>query len=133
MRARSFPLAPICSRSTPLEFAPLSLAKVACGPSARRPSLNVVEEGHEAEIHVELLVAMEEREAGIIGDEINGGFLVAIEHEDVFANTSRRLASDGGDFECVAMQVNRVDIVTRIAHADAIALPFLQMKRGGNR
>lgn len=46
--------------------------------------LHVVEEGHETEIHVELLVAMEEGEAGVVGDEGNFGFLVAVEHKDVF-------------------------------------------------
>jgi hypothetical protein len=39
--------------------------------------LAVVEERHEAEIHVELLVAVEEREARIVGDEVHLRFLVA--------------------------------------------------------
>ena len=39
--------------------------------------LEVIEEGHETEIHVELLVAVEEREAWIVGDKVYFGFLIA--------------------------------------------------------
>jgi hypothetical protein len=42
-----------------------------------RRGLEVVEQGHEAEVHVELLVAVEEREARIVGDEVHLRFLVA--------------------------------------------------------
>ncbi len=45
---------------------------------------DVVEQGHEAEVHVELLVAVEEGEAGIVGDEVDLDFLVAADHDDVF-------------------------------------------------
>jgi hypothetical protein len=39
--------------------------------------LEVIEESHETEIHVELLVAVEEREAWIVGDKVYFGFLIA--------------------------------------------------------
>ena len=33
--------------------------------------LRVIEQRHETEVHVQLLVAMEEGEAGVVGDKIN--------------------------------------------------------------
>ncbi len=47
-------------------------------------ALCVGEEGHEAEVHVELLVAMEESQAGIVGLEIDFYFLVAADHYYIF-------------------------------------------------
>ncbi len=58
--------------------------------------LAVVEESHEAKVHVKLLVAMEESEAGVVGDEIDFGFLVATEHDDIFENASGGFASETG-------------------------------------
>jgi len=46
-------------------------------PTGFAAVLNVIKQGHEAEVHVELLVAVEEGEAGIIGDEIYCGLLIA--------------------------------------------------------
>jgi hypothetical protein len=43
----------------------------------------IVEKRHEAEIHVKLLVAMEEGEARIVGREIDFDFLIAVQHHHV--------------------------------------------------
>jgi hypothetical protein len=37
---------------------------------------SIIEQRHEAEVHVQLLVAMEERHSRIVGDEIKLDFLV---------------------------------------------------------
>src|SRR5271165_1418392 len=50
--------------------------------------LAVVEKGHEAKVHVKLLMAMEQGEAGIVGEEIDFGFLIAAQHDDIFENAS---------------------------------------------
>ena len=49
--------------------------------------LRIIEQRHEPEIHVQLLMAVEECEAGVVGDEIDVGFLVTAEHDDVFENS----------------------------------------------
>ena len=89
--------------------------------SHERLVLCVGEEGHEAEVHVELLVAVEEGEAGIVSEEIDFGLLVAAKHKDIFHDTRGWDAGDLGEFESVAMQMDRVDVVTLIAQAEAIA------------
>ena len=40
--------------------------------------------GHEAEVHMQLLVAVKQGEAGIVGDEIDLGLLVSAYHYDIF-------------------------------------------------
>ncbi len=47
------------------------------GGKGLRRELNVIEEGHEAVIHVQLLVAVEQRGAWVVGYELDFGFLVA--------------------------------------------------------
>lgn len=42
--------------------------------------LRVVQERHEAKIHVQLLVKVEERQTGIIGHKIHFRFLIPAEH-----------------------------------------------------
>jgi hypothetical protein len=46
--------------------------------------LDILEERHEAEVHVQLLVAVEQRQAWVIRNKIHVGFLVASEHHDIF-------------------------------------------------
>ncbi len=90
--------------------------------------LNIVEEGHETEVHVDLLVAVEEGEAGVVGDEIDLGFLIAADHDDIFDDAGGGLAGDLCEFEAVAVKVDGVDVVAGVAHADAVALALMEMK-----
>ncbi len=48
---------------------------------------HVVEQSHESEIHVQLLMAVKKGETGVIGDEINFRFLIAAEHKYIFENS----------------------------------------------
>jgi hypothetical protein len=56
--------------------------------------LDIIEQCHEAEVHVELLVAMEERDAGIISHKIHLDFLVASHHYDIFQYSRRWLSRE---------------------------------------
>jgi hypothetical protein len=94
----------------------------------RSPLLNIREQGHKAEVHVQLLVAVEQGEAGIVGNEVDLGFLVSAHHHNVFHHAGGWLSGDPREFEAVPMQMNRVDVITRIAHANAVALPLMQME-----
>jgi len=87
--------------------------------------LRIVEEAHETEVHVELLVAMEKREAGIVGDEINFELLVAAEHDNVFADARGRSAGDLRELEGVAVEMDRVDVVALVEEAEAVAAAFV--------
>ncbi len=52
--------------------------------SVSKQRLHVIKQRHEAEIHMQLLVAMKQRQAGIVGDEIYLRFLVSAQHHDIF-------------------------------------------------
>ena len=69
-----------------MQLAPsaIALAPSSVGSTFCADFLHIVEERHESEVHVQLLVAVEQRQAGVIRDKINFGFLVAPEHYDVF-------------------------------------------------
>ena len=90
--------------------------------------LDVVEECHESEIHVKLLMTMKESHAGIVRDEIEGNFLIAAKHDYIFRHACGGLAHDASQFESVAMQVDGVQVVALIAHVDAVALALVQME-----
>src|SRR6202158_5521467 len=92
------------------------------------PALNVGEEGHKAEVHVELLVAVEEREAGIVCLEIDFDFLIAVHHDYIFEYARGGLRGVAREFEGVAMEMDGVNVVTGVAHADAVTLAFFQVK-----
>src|SRR6266849_5755568 len=83
-------------------------------------SLHIIEERHKAEVHVQLLVAVEEREAGVIRNKIYFGFLVASEHHDIFQYSRRWLSCQAGQLETMAVEVDGMNIVTRVAHPEAI-------------
>jgi hypothetical protein len=76
---------------------------------------------------------MEKGEAGIVGEEIDFGFLVASEHDDVFHHAGLGLAGDFGDLEGVAVKMDGMKIVAGVAETDAVALAFFEVEGGGDR
>jgi len=92
------------------------------GEKSTDAPLHIIEKRHEAEIHVELLMAVEEGEAGIVGDECNFGLLVAVEHKNIFEDTGGGFAGDADEFEAVAMQMDGMNVVAGIAESEAVAL-----------
>jgi ABC-type antimicrobial peptide transport system permease subunit len=48
------------------------------------PPLDISEQGHKTEVHMELLMAVKQGEAGIVGNEIYFGFLVSTHHHYIF-------------------------------------------------
>ena len=69
------------------------------GPNLAVTELAVFEQSHEAEIHVQLLVAVEQREAGVIRHEIDLHFLVAAYQYNILDDAGRRLSSYSRQFE----------------------------------
>ena len=91
----------------------------------------VVEEEHEAEVHVGLIVAVEESWAGIVGGEVDVGGGIGRDDENVFAQTGERSAGDAGGFESVTMKMQGMIVGTVIEHTQAIAPALLQRRRDG--
>jgi hypothetical protein len=75
---------------------------------------------------VELLMAMEEGEARIVGDEVDLGFLVSAQHYDILHNPGSLPARETCQLEAVPMQVNWMNVVARVSHPDPVAFPLLQ-------
>src|SRR6185437_4925196 len=96
------------------------------GPRTSLPS--IVEQAHEAEIHVKLLVAVEQRQPRIIGYEIDRDLLVAIHHHHVLHYACVGYARDAGQFEDVAGQVDGMNVIAGVAHQQAIAAALLQVE-----
>jgi hypothetical protein len=61
----------------------LSHVPVATPGAASLRRFLIVEQCHEPEIHMKLLVTVKQRQAGIVGNEVDVGFLIAAKHDDV--------------------------------------------------
>jgi len=77
---------------------------------------------------VQLLVAVEKRQAGVVRNKIYFSFLVASEHHDIFQYSRRWLSRQAGQLKTMTVQVDGMNIVTRVAHPETIALTFLEVK-----
>src|ERR1700761_9679544 len=64
-----------------------------------RPELDVIEQCHEAEVHVQLLVAMEQGQTGIVRHKVNFHLLVTAEHDDILHDPGCGFSSYPGQFE----------------------------------
>src|SRR5262249_33621539 len=81
----------------------------------------VVEQEHEAKIHVQLLMAVEQRQSRMIGDEIEFDFLKAADHDHILNDAGCRLAAHAHKLETVAVQMQRMDVVAGIAEFKPVA------------
>src|SRR5271157_921402 len=101
---------------------PVPLNRTVLGLGRPRRGLDVFEQGHEAEIHMQLLMTVEQREAGIIRHKVDLHLLVAADHDNILDDTGRWLPSHTCQFETVTMKVDRMDVVAGVAHAQPV--PF---------
>ena len=85
--------------------------------------LRIVEERHESEIHVQLLMTVEERQTRIVGNKVKFEFLESAQHHHVLDHARGRLAADAGQFEAVPVQMQRVNVITGIAEFQPVASP----------
>ena len=115
-----------CSLFTRTESVQLRLQSQIFSLVGRR--LHIVEERHETVVHVQLLVAMEKRQPWIISNKIYLGFLVSAQHHNIFQDSSCRLSGQVRQLKTMAMEMDWMNIVTGIAHTNAIALALLQVK-----
>src|ERR1700722_19929371 len=96
--------------------------------SGRNELLGVIEQSHEAKVHVQLLMTMEKRESRIIGDKVYFILLIATEHYNVFHYASGRRPGEVSHLEGVTMKMDGVNIIAGVAHAEAIAPALLEVE-----
>ena len=94
-------------------------------------ALRVPEERHESEVHVQLLVAVKERQARIVGEEVELELLEPPKHHDILHDAGGRFARDTSQLEAVTVQVQRVGVVALIVEDQAVAFSCLDHERIG--
>ena len=87
--------------------------------------LEIIEQGHEAEIHVELLVTMEQCEARVVSHRVHMDLLVASDHHDIFQYSRCWLSREASEFKAVTVKVDWMDVIARVTHAEAVTFAFL--------
>ena len=75
-------------------------------------------------------MAVEQRQAWIVRNEIDFRFLVTSEHHDIFPYPRCRLSCEAGQFKAVTVEVDGMDVITGVAHSNAVTLALLQVKGG---
>src|ERR1700736_1738186 len=95
-----------------------------------RDSIDVVEQCHKAKIHMQLLMAMKQRESRIVCGEVDFHFLVAAYHDHVLHDAGQRFSRNLGEFEAVPVQMDWMDVVAGIPHPQAVALTLAEMVGG---
>src|SRR4029077_13497684 len=85
-----------------------------------RVSLDVIEQRHETEVHVYLLMAMEKSETGIVGNKVDFVSLVDPEADDILHDTGRGDSGELSELKAVAMKMDRMNVVAGVAHPNAI-------------
>src|SRR5882672_8471076 len=75
-------------------------------------------------------MTMKQCKPGVVRREINLNFLIAAEHHDIFHNARSHLAAYLSQLETVAMQMDRMNIVTCVLHAKTVTPAFLHRPHG---
>jgi hypothetical protein len=88
-------------------------------------ALNVLEDGHEPEVHVQLLMAMEERVARIVGGKVHVNGLERHDVDDVFVQAAHLAFADLGDLESVTMEMDRMLVAAAVAQHEAVTLALV--------
>ena len=87
--------------------------------------LDVIEQRHETEVHVHLLMAVEKSETGIVGNKVDFVDLVDPEHHNILHDTGRGDSGEISELKAVAMKMDRMNVVAVVAHTNAITFALL--------
>ena len=90
--------------------------------------LRVIEQRHEAKIHVQLLVAVEKCETRVIRNKIDVYLLKTAQHHNVLNDSSGICSGEIGQLKAMTMKVYGMNIVTGVAQLQAVAFTLLQVK-----
>jgi hypothetical protein len=87
----------------------------------------VVEEHHEAFVHVILLVAVEQGGSGVVGGELNVDFGFGLDEHYIFEQAAGVwILRKAAQFEAMAMQVDRVIVSACVLELEPVALATLE-------
>src|ERR1035437_1298569 len=81
----------------------------------------VLDELHKAVIHVQLLMAVHERIAGIVGNKVHLNGAKRHDVDDVLHQSAELLFADARDLECMAVQVDGMLVAAAVAKDHAVA------------
>ena len=101
----------------------------ACRPYLHGRGFNVFKESHEAEIHVEILMAVKQGEPGIVGDKIDINSTEAFHQNRVLKDAGCFFSVDLCDLEIMPMQVERMHIVALVDESESIATTLMNLYR----
>src|SRR5208283_3135028 len=91
--------------------------------------LNVFKESHEAEIHVEILMAVKQGEPGIVRDKIDINSTEAFHQNRVLKDAGCVFSVDLCDLEIMPMQVERMHVVALVDKSESIAATLMTLNR----
>lgn len=89
-------------------------------------SRRVLEEHHESEVHVSLIVAMKEGRSGILRCEIDLTSGVCRNHHDIFVQTGKRGPRETRDFERMPVQMDGVIVRAAVDHLKPVPPSLLE-------
>ena len=98
------------------------------GRMESQPGSYVVQQGHEAKIHVQLLVAVEQSESRIVCRKIHFDILISAHHHDILHHASGQLAGEFGEFETVTVKMDGMNVVAGVAHTKTVAPALFQVE-----
>jgi hypothetical protein len=84
--------------------------------NAYRVDSHIIGQGHEAEVHMQLLMAMEQGQAGMVSGKVHFDFLMAADHDDVLHYTRSSHSGELSRFKAVAVKVDGANIIAGVAH-----------------
>jgi hypothetical protein len=90
---------------------------------------DILKESHEAEIHVEILVAVKQGEPGVIGYKIDINSAEALGEDGVFENSGRFFPMNFRDLEIMPVQVERMHVVAFVDESESIAATLMNLER----
>jgi hypothetical protein len=91
--------------------------------------LNVLKESHEAEIHVEILVAVKQGEPWIVGYKIDIHSAEAFVQVGVFENSGRFFSMNFRDLEIMPVQVERMHVIALVDESESIPATLMDFYR----
>jgi len=92
------------SRSNSTKVAKVQTAIASPSPTLFHRSFgqsDIIQQTHEPEIHVQLLMTMEQRQPWIVGHKIDRNFLIPAKHDHIFHHPRGRSSGDVGQFEAM--------------------------------
>ena len=96
--------------------------------NGRTDRSGIAEQGLEAEIHMLLDVAMEEREAGLVGGEVDAGSTVVRDDDRILQDPRGLPAIDLGEFKLMAVKMHGMGVVGAIAEDEPVTRTLLEDK-----